>query len=122
MIQITLKGSVPSKKNSKQIKFRGGRPTLLSSDAHQAWYEEMLYTSGIKRAKKVKGPVHSVSITFYIKTKQKADLSNKAESVMDLLVAAGIIEDDNMFIVPNLLLYFGGVDPKNPRAEILIED
>ena len=52
--------------------------------------------------------------------KRKADLTNKAESIMDLLVDTKIIEDDNWFIINNINLKFGGVDTKNPRAEIEI--
>ena len=51
----------------------------------------------------------------------KGDLSNKAESIMDLLVDNGVIEDDNWFEVPALASTFGGVDKANPRAEVVIE-
>lgn len=39
---------------------------------------------------------------------------------MDLLVDARVLLDDNMFNVPHLTMDFGGVDPKDPRAEIMI--
>jgi len=59
-----------------------------------------------------------ISITFYPDTRRTFDLSNAAESVMDLLVDAEILSDDNWSVVPDLTLHFGAVDPKNPRAEI----
>ncbi len=59
-----------------------------------------------------------VSITFYPDTRRTFDLSNAAESVMDLLVDAAILADDSWSVVPDLSLHFGEVDPKNPRAEI----
>lgn len=62
--------------------------------------------------------VRIVEITFYPSTLRKSDLTNKAESVMDLLVDVGIIEDDNWFVVGYLNLRFGGKDTENPRAEI----
>jgi hypothetical protein len=40
---------------------------------------------------------------------------------MDLLVDAGIIDDDNWYVVPEVRFKFGGVDRLNPRAEITIE-
>lgn len=119
MITITLKGSVPSKKNNKQITYRNGRLGLRSSDNYLAWNYEQLMT--MKRVKPIKGPVRSIAITFFIDSKRKTDLTNKAESVMDLLVDAGIIEDDNCFIVPYVLLIFGGVDKTNPRALVNID-
>lgn len=64
--------------------------------------------------------IYHVEITFYPGTKRKGDLSNKAESVMDLLVDNGFLPDDNWFFVPRLLLNFGGVDKDNPRVEITL--
>lgn len=119
---IKLSGSVPSKKNNKQIKFRHGRATLQSSDNFQAWHEEQMYAYALKRAPKIKGPVKMVELEFFVDSKRKADLTNKAESIMDLLVDAGIIEDDNYFIVPEVRMRLGGVDVENPRVNILITD
>lgn len=62
----------------------------------------------------------TVEITFFAPDARKADLSNKAESLMDLLVDTKILEDDNWFVVKKLTLIFGGIDKKNPRAEIEI--
>lgn len=64
--------------------------------------------------------VANIHIVFYPKTSVKADLSNKAESILDLLVDARILEDDNWYCVPELYLTFGGKDAENPRAEITI--
>jgi Holliday junction resolvase RusA-like endonuclease len=51
---------------------------------------------------------------------RRTDLSNKAESIMDLLVDNGILEDDCWQIVPILALQGMKVDKENPRAEIFI--
>lgn len=39
---------------------------------------------------------------------------------MDLLVDAGIIEDDNWYVCPKVILVFGAVDKNKPRVEITI--
>lgn len=68
-----------------------------------------------------KNPIKTVKeiiIDFYVENKRKADLSNKAESIMDLLVDASVIEDDNFFVVPRLILNYKGQDKEKPRAEI----
>lgn len=120
MIKLILKGSVPSKKNNKRIVAWGNRVGLRSSDRFLAWHHDQMMTSGIKRIKKIKGPVSYINLYFYRENIRRVDLSNMAESVMDLLVDAGIIEDDNIFIVPELSLHFGGIDKKNPRVEVYI--
>lgn len=117
---ITLAGRVPSKKNSKRRIKRGNHIFMVPSEAHEAWHtEQMLQLRGIQTTPLSK--ITCISIEFYPPDKRAGDLSNKAESIMDLLVDAGIIEDDNWFVVPTLILSLGRVDKKTPRAEILIQ-
>lgn len=70
--------------------------------------------------KPVKGQITALEMILYAGTKRRGDLSNKFESVADLLVDAGIIEDDNWYVVPKVTMLFGGVDKLSPRAEITI--
>ena len=116
---LILKGRIPSKKNSKQIVCRGTRPMVLASTAHRMWHEEKMWELKAQKHDKVEN-ISKIEITFYAPDKRKADKTNKAESIMDLLVDAGIIEDDNWFVFPELVLKFGGVDREFPRAEIVI--
>ena len=116
---ITLPGRVPSKKNSKRIIQAGGTPRLISSEAFLAWHEEMMLRI---RSHRPKTPIvrASVAITFFAENKRRFDLSNAAESVMDLLADAGILADDSWVVVPELKLLFGGIEPEKARAEIQI--
>jgi hypothetical protein len=66
--------------------------------------------------------VESIFIEIYAPDKRAFDLSNKAESLMDLMVDAGIIKDDNVYVVPKLELVFGGIDKENPRAIVVIHN
>lgn len=118
-IKITISGRIPSKKNSKRVFARENRVIVIPSENHEVWYEEQSYL--IKRFRPKK-PIEKceVEITFYAPDKRKADLSNKAESIMDLLVDNLFIVDDNWFVCGDLPLHFGGVDKINPRAEIII--
>lgn len=70
--------------------------------------------------RQIKGNIEIIELIFYAKDKRLFDLSNKAESIMDLLVDAGVIEDDNYSFVPELNLKFGGQDKNNPRCEVNI--
>lgn len=64
--------------------------------------------------------IDRIELILYPESLRASDLTNKAESIMDLLVDAGIIEDDNWFVVPEVNLKFGGKDKNNPRCEIII--
>lgn len=93
---------------------------VASSAQYQQWRTDCLKSLMGKHLPKIE-KVNVVTITLFAPDKRSSDLSNKAESIMDLMVDAGIIEDDNWFVVPELRLVFGGVDKERPRAEILIE-
>ena len=69
-----------------------------------------------------KSPIElsSVVMTFFFPDKRRTDLSNKCESVMDLLVDNKIIPDDDWTHVSSLHLVSGGSDKENPRCEIEI--
>lgn len=111
---IELSGRIPSKKNSKIMVCRGRTPMLLPSAKYKEWHTE----ASAQLPKPDKKKYHNIHITIYAPDKRKADLTNKAESIMDLLVDNKIIEDDNWFVMENVCLLFGGVDKDNPRAII----
>lgn len=121
---ITLFGRIPSKKNSKQIVCRGRFPKVLPSKAYQEWHEEQSLLMGkwykadgqTLPFQKVKG----VEIRFMLPDQRKCDLTNKAESIMDLLVDNGILVDDCWQVTGPVNLIPLGVDHYNPRAEITI--
>ena len=118
--KLILYGTVPSKKNSKRRVQRGAHVFMIPSENHEIWHrQQMLFLRSWNDAPMPK--LESVTLTFYVADKRKADLSNKAESVMDLLVDAGVILDDNYFVVPELHLLLGGVDKKSSRVEIELD-
>src|SRR3990167_9783140 len=105
MAQITIIGSVPSKKNSRKVFLAHGRLIFAPSTNYEKWHKEAL-----KQLPHIRiNPTH-IEITIFAPDKRKADLTNKAESVMDAMVDAGILEDDNWFVCNDIRLKFGGVD------------
>lgn len=118
-MEFTILGRVPSKKNSKQIFARQGRIIAIPSAKHKEWHTDAskqilgTYKKGIKAA--------DIFITLYAPDARKGDLTNKAESVMDLLVDNGVLEDDNWFVCGDVRLKFGGIDKENPRVDIKID-
>lgn len=120
-MKITLSGIPPSKKNSKRIITRGSRQYIVPSENYDDWHVDATWEIKSQRVIPVL-PIEkaAVKITFFAPTMRPADLTNKAESIMDLLVDLGILKDDNWFICGDLHLKFGGVEKKDPRAIIEI--
>ncbi len=111
---IELLGRVPSKKNSR-INTRSGRS--FPSSKYTAWHKDASI-----QLLKYKGtfPGHGIQvlIKFWFPDNRRCDLTNKAESIMDLLVDNEFLEDDCWQITGPVKLVCCGVDKDNPRVEI----
>jgi Holliday junction resolvase RusA-like endonuclease len=117
ILQIT--GRIPSKKNSKIMICRGKFPTLLPSKNYSEWHKEA--SKELMLQKPPQGVKNcSISIMFVPPDERYADLSNKAESIMDLLVDNHVIQDDNWWVVKKLDLEVDSIS-KNPKAVITIK-
>lgn len=92
----------------------------IPSDAYRKWHKDAC--KQLLQFEKPRIPFEnaSVKMVIYSPDLRPADLSNKAESILDLLVDNGFIKDDNWFVVSFVSCRFGGVDRENPRAEIII--
>lgn len=123
-LSITIKGNTPSKKNSRRPFVRGGRMMNFPSKRYTEWHKDAtIQLKGSKLPSPDVLPlkiVEHTTLTFYAPNKRKYDLSNRAESIMDLLVDCGIIEDDNWSVIPRLEIIHGGVDKNNARCDILL--
>ena len=118
---IELKGNVPSKKNSKQIIYNNGRPFIISQKAHKDWHTNATKQLNLAKLEVLElNTTKTIVCTFYPPTKRKYDLSNKWESVADLLVDYGFLSDDNFEVVPVVILLHGEKDKENPRVELAV--
>lgn len=63
----------------------------------------------------------NMRITYYFKDRRRHDPSNYDKMLLDGLVEANIIEDDNYGVIQEFTT-IGKVDSKNPRVEIEIEE
>ena len=115
--EIIFFGHVPSEKNSKRIVWIDGRPSIASSEAYERWEADELPTLV---GTLVLYPPYKIVLTIFSGTLRAEDNGNKSESIHDLLVHAGIIEDDNWFGLVETTQKFGGVDIVNPRIEVVI--
>lgn len=120
MIKFTVELPPVSKKNSQQIVINKatGRPFIMPSKKYKKYEEEaMLFMPRLE--KPIDYPVN-VFCLFYMPTRRKCDLVNMQEAILDVMVKAGVIEDDNYSIVEGMdgsrVLY----DKENPRTVVVI--
>ncbi len=118
-MKIIIKGRIPSKKNSKIISCRGSRPLLFPSSNYKKWHDDA--SEQLKFYNKEENiEIEGIKLSFFMPDNRCSDLTNKAESVMDLLVDNGFLEDDSWQITGKIELIPCGVDKENPRVEIII--
>lgn len=108
-LTVHIPGLVPSKKNRHKVLLnkRTGKRFVRSDEEYQAWENEQLFRlKANKDVRRLKKPVEkcSVNLVFLGWDNRRWDLTNKAESIMDLLVSAEVIADDNWKVVNPLIL------------------
>jgi len=117
ILNIKLTGNIPPKKNNRRIfTSKYGSIINIPSKNHYDWHSNAIYELQNARVGRLCiEEVHCIVLTFYSSytAKQKPssklfDLTNKAESVMDLLVDYGLLKDDNWSVLPNIQLRYSG--------------
>lgn len=94
---------------------------MIPSQQHEDWHADAMAQLKLQKIPQESlEKVNKVTMMFWPPDKMRADLSNKAESVLDLLTDYGFWKDDNWFVVPILKLKLRGVDKENPRVEIMV--
>ena len=122
-INLVYRGTVYSKKNSKRIvrNRRTGKMSLISSEVAQGNERDMAYQFKSQTKEQVTFPCE-ISIKIFEPNFTRRDLDNQATSILDALKASGVIIDDDFKHVTAVSIKFGGVNNKNPRAEITIKE
>jgi len=120
-MKLTLYGDPRTKKNSARIlRTRSGAPFVAPSKAYGD-YE----TDCLRQIKKPHGPISArvnLRCVYYMPTRRRVDLVNLIEATCDILVKAGVLEDDHCRIVAGHDGSRVSYDKQNPRAEIWIEE
>lgn len=121
MIQFNIDLPPRSKKNSMQILVnpKTKRPFISPSSAYKAYRKAalMLIPKDVRHG--IDYPVN-VQCVYYMETRRRVDMCNLIEATLDVLVDAGVLEDDNSSIVAghdgSRVLY----DKEHPRTEVTI--
>lgn len=123
-----IKGDPRTKKNSQMIAGAGKRcpvckkpekQWIRQSKAHNDFADVAMQQLYPKPPRPIDYPVN-VKCIFFMQTRRKVDSLNLLASIDDLLVSAGILEDDNSRIVAahdGSRVYY---DKDNPRTVIRI--
>ena len=99
----------------------GSHPSVIPSAAY-AEYAAMCQMQLIRvEARDIHRPVN-LKCVYYMPTRRRVDLVNLIEATCDILVAAGILQDDNAQIVAGHDGSRVRYDKDNPRVEIEIEE
>jgi hypothetical protein len=112
-------GLTPSKKNSRVTVKATGRS--FPSKKYTEWHKQKTMELSSQPMPSVPIANCTVEIALRFETLGIADMTNKAESIMDLLVDLGILHDDNWRVVPRLVLT-ASLDRKNPGATVTVTE
>lgn len=116
---ITLPGDPRTKKNSGRIVMAGSKPMLLPSKQYKEYREVCIWRIPAYQKAHIREPIN-MQCVYYMGTHRVVDLANLIEATCDILVDAGVIEDDNSRIVMSHDGSRVKYDKENPRAEITI--
>lgn len=115
-MRFTIYGETPSKKNSR-INTRSGRS--FPNQRYVKWHDEALMQIRSQKIEPVRGLL-ALTLIFYHGDFVRRDSDNQTSSILDTLIDAGIIEDDNWKIIPVKHIY-DRYDKGNARCEIELE-
>ena len=123
--RFTFEGNTPSKKNQKRIlRRKSGVPFIMPSTEYGAWHKEALWRvhsqMGSGRGVFPLRACSQVTAHLFYADRRRRDASNTFESIMDLLVDAGILADDSWNIVGPTHIY-PALRPGRAGWEVAIE-
>ena len=94
--EITLEGSIPSKKNSR---INRGDGVSFPSTKFVQWQNTAIREVRLQTRQRFLKPV-SIELIIYFGTNGRADLDNRLTSILDMLVECMVLRDDKWQDVP----------------------
>lgn len=116
---FVIKGETPAKKNSR-INLKNG--VSIPSKRYSAWHSDamMQLHSQVRPSEPISNPL-LIHLVFTHGDLRRRDSDNGCSSIMDLLVDAKIIEDDNWQIVRDIAIT-NKYEKGNPQCVITIQE
>ena len=119
-MKLTILGNPITKKNHQQIVKIGTRHSLIQSKQYRQYENDCLWQIPGSAKILISEPVN-VKCIYYMQTRHRVDLVNLLEATNDILVKAGVLDDDNSKIVVSHDGSRVMWDKNNPRVEIEIK-
>ena len=116
-IKFTIPLNPVTKKNSQQIILVGGRPRIIPSKKYKEYERDCI--PFLTHVEHVTGRLN-VKAVYFMRTRRRVDLINLHEALHDILVKAGVLEDDNCNIICSTDGSYVDYDKDNPRTEVTI--
>lgn len=118
-----LNGETPSKKNSR-INTRSGRS--FPNKRYTMWHDRAIQELCLLQKTNKITPLSkdkriSITFTFFHGDLKRRDSDNQCSSILDTLIDAGIIPDDNWKIIPRKII-IDEYDKGNPHCIIEIQE
>ncbi len=118
-MRIVIPIAPRTKKNSQQIVRIKGRYLVIPSKAFRDYEKDCL--PFLTHVETFLSPCN-VKCIYFMPTRRRVDLVNLQEATLDILVKAGILQDDNSSVVVSMdgsRVYY---DKEYPRTEIEITE
>ena len=125
-IRFVVHGAPRTKKNSQQIiqvpvpGTGKKRPVPIPSSDYKQYSRDFMWQIPPWIARKTINEPVNLKCVYYMPTRRRVDLLNLLEASCDILVDAGVLEDDNCKIVVSHDGSRVFYDKDNPRVEIEI--
>lgn len=118
---FVLLGQPRIKKNSQQIMIgKNGSRFIAQSQLYKDFETDCLWQLKTVKSKLPGPPPYNVKCIYYRNDRRKCDLTNLEEATDDILVKAGVLEDDNFTVIGGHDGSRVKYDKNNPRTEITI--
>ena len=120
MIKFIIPLPPITKKNHQQIVWPKGkkRPFVTPSPQYKQYEKDALWFIP-KLTEPLTGPL-CVACKFYLPTRRKCDLTNLLQAIDDIMVKAGLLEDDNYTVIASHDGSRAFYDKDAPRTEVII--
>lgn len=124
-MRLEISGQTPSSKNSPTVFVRGGKIIHLPNKLYLKWKKTAVaqvleQVNRYNKSLKWKYPV-DVYLFFVRDSKRIWDYNNVSQAVMDVLVSAGVIEDDDVYHCRPVFEGFS-IDKHCPKVIIEIKE
>jgi hypothetical protein len=117
-VKIVFPSHIPSKKNSRRIIRKGRYSISLPSALHDEWYHKA--QGLVEGIASFAAPVR-ITLAYTAGNLREWDVDGSTTSVLDLLVNANVIPDDNWKVVRELNSQLVGYRQNQAQCEVLIE-